>query len=58
MVSLRLFSYLEAKGATYAQEGVDGTASGGRAEDVSDNEEGVAAQTSCFNIELSKTWPM
>ena len=42
----------------YAQEGVDGTASGGRAEDVSDNEEGVAAQTNCFNIDLSKTWPI
>ena len=58
VVSLRLVSYSEAKAATYAQEGVDGTASGGRAEDVSDNEEGVAAQTSCFNIDLSKTWPI
>ena len=42
----------------YVKEGVDGTASGGRAEDVSDNEEGVAAQTSCFIIDLSKTWPI
>ena len=58
MVSLRLVSYSEANAATYAQEGIDGTASGGRAEDVSDNEEGVAAQTSCFNIDLSKTWPI
>ena len=51
VVSLRFVSYSEAKAVTYAQEGVDGTASGGRAEDVSDNEEGVAAQTSCFNID-------
>ena len=55
---LRFISYSEAKAATYAQEGVDGTTSGGRAEDVSDNEEGVAAQISCFNIDLSKTWPI
>ena len=55
MVSLRLVSYSEAKAVTYAQ-GVNGTTSGGRVEDVSDNEEGVAAQISCFNIDLSKTW--
>ena len=42
----------------YAQEGGNGTTSEGRAKDVSDNEKGVAAQTSCFNIDLSKTWPM
>jgi len=58
MVSLRLVSYSETKAATYAQEGANGTTSGGRAKDVSDNEEGVAAQTSCFNIDLSKTWPI
>ena len=58
VVSLRLVSYSEAKTATYAQKGDNGTTSGDRAEDVSDNEEGVAAQTSCFNIDLSKTWPM
>ena len=54
MVSLRLVSYSEAKAATYVQEGGNGTTSGGRAKDVSDNEEGVTAQTSCFNIDLSK----
>ena len=53
VVSLRLVSYPKEKAATDAQEGVDGTASGGRAEDVSDNKEGVAAQTSCFNVDLS-----
>ena len=47
---------LRSEGAMYAQEGGNGTISGGRAKDVSDNEEGVAAQTSCFNIDLSKTW--
>ena len=57
MVSLRLVSYSEAKAATYVQ-GVDGTSSGNRAEDVSDNEEGVAAQKSYFNIDLNKTWPI
>jgi len=46
------------KAATYAQEGGNGTTSGGRAKDVSDNEEGVTAQTSCFNIDLSKTRPI
>ena len=54
VVSLRLDSYSEVKAATYAQEGGNGTTSGDRAKDVSDNEEGVAAQTSCFNIDLSK----
>ena len=39
MVSLRLVSYSEAKAATYAQGG-NGTTSGGRAKDVSDNEDG------------------
>ena len=58
MVSLRLVSYSEAKAATYAQEVGNGATSGGCAKDVSDNEEGVAAQTSCFNIDLSKTWPI
>ena len=58
MVSLRLVSYSEAKAVTYAQEGGNGTTSGGRAKDVSDNEEGVTAQTNCFNIDLSKTWPI
>ena len=42
----------------YVQEEGDGTTNGGRAKDVSDNEEGVAAQTSCFNIDLSKMWPI
>ena len=51
-------SYSKAKAATYAQEGGNGTTSGGRAKDVSDSEEGVAAQTSCFNIDLSKTCPI
>ena len=36
----------------YAQEGGNGATSGGRAEDVSNNEDGVAAQTSCFSIDL------
>ena len=58
MVSLRLVSYSEAEAATYAQEGDNGATSEGRAKDVSDNEEDVAAQTSCFNIDLSKTWPI
>ena len=58
VVSLRLVSYSEAKTATYVQEGGNGATSGGRAKDVSNNEDGVAAQTSCFNIDLSKTWPM
>ena len=39
-------------------EGCNVCASGGRAKDVSDNDEVVAAQTSCFNIDLSKTWPI
>ena len=58
VVSLRLVSYSEARAATYVQEVGNGATSGGRAEDVSDNEEGVAAQISCFNIDLSKTWPI
>ena len=58
VVSLRLVSYSEAKAATYAQEGSNGATSGGRAKDISDNEEGVAAQTNWFNIDLSKKWPM
>ena len=40
------------------QQGGNGTTSGGRAKDVSDNEEGVTAQTSCFIIDLSKIWPI
>ena len=58
VVSLRFVWYSKAKAATYAQEGGNGTTSGNRAKDVNDNEEGVAAQTSCFNIDLSKTCPM
>ena len=58
MVSLRLVSYSEAKAATYAQEGGNGATSGGRTKDVSNNEDGVAAETSGFNIDLSKTWPI
>jgi hypothetical protein len=38
----------------YAQEGDIGATSGGRAKDISNNEDGVAAQTSCFNIDLIK----
>ena len=52
MVSLRLVSYSEAKVVTYAQEGGNGATGGGHAKDVSNNEDGVAAQTSCFNINL------
>ena len=58
MVSLRLVSYSEAKAATYAQEGGNGATSGGHAKDVGNYEEGVAAETSGFNIDLSKTWPI
>ena len=47
-------SYLEAKAAMYAQEGGNGTTSGGRAKDVSNHEEGVAAEAGCFNINLSR----
>ena len=42
----------------YAQEGDIGATSGGRAKDVSNYEEGMAAKTSGFNIDLSKTWPI
>ena len=52
MVSLKFVSYSEAKAAMYAQEGGNGATGGGRAKDVSNNEDGVAAQTSCFNINL------
>jgi len=52
VVPLRLVSYSEAKAATYAQEGGNGATSGGRAKDVSNHEEGVAAETGCFNINL------
>ena len=52
MVSLRLISYSEAKAATYAQEGGNGAIGGGRDKDVGNNKDGVAAQTSCFNIDL------
>jgi len=52
MVSLRLVSYSEAKAAMYAQEGGNGATGGGRAKDVINNEDGAAAQTSCFNIDL------
>ena len=54
-MSLRLVSYSEAKAAMYAQEGSNGATSGGRAKDVSNNKDGVAAKTSGFNIDLSKT---
>ena len=58
VVSLRFVSYSEAKAATYAQEGGYGATSEGRAKDVSNHEEGVAAKTSYFNINLikSKLW--
>ena len=39
----------------YAQEGSNGATNGGRAKDVSNNKDGVAAKTSGFNIDLSKT---
>ena len=58
VVSLRFVSYPKEKAATDAPEGVHGTTSGGHAKDVSDNEEGVATQTSCFNIDLRKTRPI
>ena len=45
-------SYSEAKAATYVQEGGNGATGGGRAKDINNNEDGVAAQTSCFNIHL------
>ena len=48
----RLYAHSEAKTATFPQEGGNGATSGGRAKDVSNNEDGVAAQTSCFNIDL------
>ena len=54
VVSLRLVSYSEAEAATYAQEGDNGATSEGRAKDVSNHEEGVAAKTGCFNINLIK----
>jgi hypothetical protein len=57
-VSLGLVSYSEAKAATYAHEGGNGATGGGRAKDVSNHKEGMAAETSCFNIDLSKTWPI
>ena len=38
----------------YVQEGDNGTTSGGRAKDVSDYEEGVAAQTSCLTHRLEQ----
>ena len=47
-------SYSEAKTATYAQEGGNGATSESRAKDVSNHEEGVAAETSCFNINLNR----
>ena len=40
------------KAAEYAQEGDNGATSGGRAKDVSNYKEGVAAETGCFNINL------
>jgi len=55
VVPLRLVSYSEAKAATYAQEGGNGATSGGRAKDVSNHEEGVGAETGCFNINLNTT---
>ena len=54
VVSLRLVSYSEAKAATYAQEGGNGATSESRAKDVSNHKEGVAAETGCFNINLSR----
>ena len=54
----RRLQRMRKKEAMEHQEGGNGTTSGGRAKDVSDNEEGVAIQTSCFNIDLSKTWPI
>ena len=55
MVPLRLDAHLEAKAATYVQEGGNGATSGDRAKDVSNNEEGVAAETSGFNIDLNRS---
>ena len=42
----------------YAQEGGNGATSGGCAKDISNQEEGMAAETCGFNIDLSKTWLM
>ena len=53
-VSLRFVSYSEAKAATYAQEGGNGATSGDHAKDMSNYEEGVAAETGCFNINLNR----
>jgi len=55
VVSLRLVSYSEAKAAMYAQQESNGATSGGCAKDVSNYEESMAAKTSDFNIDLSKT---
>ena len=58
VVSFRLISYPEEKVAAYAQEGDNGATSRGRAKDINNHEEGMAAETSCFNINLSKIWPI
>ena len=42
------------KAATYAQEEGNGATSGGHAKDISNYEEGVAAETGCFNINLNR----
>ena len=52
VVSLRLVLCSEAEAATYAQEGGNGATSSGRAKDVSNHKEDVAAETGCFNINL------
>ena len=51
MVPLRFVSYSEAKAATYAQ-GENGATNRGRAKDISNHEEGVAAEIGFFNINL------
>ena len=51
-------SHTQKKVASYAQEGDNGATSRGRAKDINNYEEGMAAETSCFNINLSKIWPI
>ena len=51
-------SHTQKKVASYAQEGDNGATSRGRAKDINNHEEGMAAETSCFNINLSKIWPI
>jgi len=53
VVSLRLISHPKEEAAAYAQAGINEATSKGQAHEISNHEESMVAEVSCFIINLS-----